>query len=46
VFGNDIHNKINLIVTEKNEVLSAENRASALEVFATEFFKRIEKKGL
>ena len=41
VFGNDIQHKINLIVTDKDEVLSAENRASTLELFAMEFFKRI-----
>jgi len=45
VFGNDIEHKINLIVTEENEVLSAETRGSTLEILATEFFKRIEKKG-
>jgi len=44
VFGNDIEHKINLIVTEEDEVLSAETRESALEILATEFFKRIEKK--
>lgn len=45
VFANDIQHKINLIVTEENEVLSAENRESALEIFTAEFFKIIEKKG-
>ncbi len=43
VFGNDIQHKINLIVTEENEVLSAENRESALEISTTEFFKRVGK---
>jgi len=41
VFGNDIQNKINLIVTEDNEVLEAVDRASALDVFCGEFFRRI-----
>ena len=45
VFANDIQHKINLIVTEENEVLSAESRESTLEIFTTEFFKRIENKG-
>lgn len=43
VFGNDIHHKINLIVTEEDEVLNFENRETALEGFSIEFFKRIEK---
>lgn len=34
--------KINLIVTEKEELLSAENRALTLELFTLEFFDRME----
>lgn len=45
VFGNDIHQKLNLIVTDDDEVLSFENRESALEGFSLEFLERIEKKG-
>ncbi len=42
VFGNDIQNRINLIVTE-DEVFSAESRALMLELFVEEFFKKIKE---
>ena len=41
VFGNDIQNKINLIVTEKEEVFRAESREAALGVFCRVFLERI-----
>jgi hypothetical protein len=41
VFANDIHNKINLIVTEDEKVLSSRSRESTLKLFSEEFFKRL-----
>lgn len=41
VFGNDIQNQINLFVTDDNKVLSAKNRASTLDIFSKEFFRRL-----
>ena len=43
VFGNDIKNKINLIVTEEEEVLRAESRGEALALFCRVFFRKISK---
>ena len=44
VFANDIHQKINLIVTDKDEVLSFENRELALKGFSLAFFEGISRK--
>ena len=43
VFANDIHEKINLIITDKDEVLSFNNRDAALKKFSLAFFERIEE---
>ena len=40
VFGNDIQNRINLIVTEKEEVFRAESREEALKVFCRVFWEK------
>ena len=41
VFANDIQNKINCIVGNQQEVLDADTRESALDIFSREFFKKI-----